>query len=158
MLKKAIGIFFLLGLLISSTTQAATINTLHLNCSFALLGGEVEVNAPYVRIQVVNAANLSVTIGETVTPVWWGGGYFGFVSYPPQPAGSLLIISVGEWDGTQYVQPAHLTSVHCSRPTPTATWIPSRTPTPLPVTPSATWIPSRTPTPLPVTPSATWIP
>ena len=179
----------LLALLVgtpSEQVQAATIDRLAVSCFSTIVTGTVDSNTqsraervPYVRVEVTKSGDLSSSLGSRVVPVQADGTYMAWMMYPRQPADSLLIVSVGEWDGQVYLAPATLTSRVCgtntSPVTPTAppatsvfTQVPS-TPvvTRTPVTPSATYPPvtpmasetyppaSRTPVGPSMTPSAT---
>jgi hypothetical protein len=92
---------------------AATVTEASVTCSMTTLAGSVEVNARYVRVQVSLASNLGVTLATKVVPVH-KNGYKAVLPYTRQPEGTRLIIAVGEWDGTNYLQPAYLFGQDCN--------------------------------------------
>lgn len=131
-------------------TQAATIDSLTITCRRTTATGRIETRAPYVRVQVVLASNLSQTLATGVFRVGRYQSYTARLYYPRQAEGTLLVVSVGEWDGRQYLRPATLTSQTCwdggTMPptyTPTAVMPPTLPPT---YTPTAVMPPTLPPT------------
>lgn len=136
---RVFGLAALLALLlvglVVQTVNAATITTLAVRCQYTLVRGSIEVSAPFVRVQVVRADDLSNVLETRVVQVRGDGSYAALLQYTAQPHGTGLIVSVGEWDGANYVQPATLVGRNCGQSS-TATPIPSPT-----ITPSFTPIP-----------------
>jgi hypothetical protein len=167
-----------------STTLAATIDKINVTCQFVKLGGKTEVNAPYVRVQVALASDLTKVIAQQVvsTRPYAGTVYHASLDIRKShlAEGTLLIISAGEWDGTHYLRPATLISQQCSHsgvPTPTPRVPASPTPpratatipvtyvaSPTSLTPSPTFLPTSTfditatASPTSLTPSPTFLP
>jgi hypothetical protein len=167
-----IFVLLLLGLIAFSllpAADAATISTLSVTCTRTRVEGSTEVRARYVRVQVTLASDLSRTLVTEVVRVGRDRNYSASLTYPRQPQNTLLIISVGEWDGSQYLRPATLLSSACNRhggsqptPAPSPTIImPPFTPTPIETTPAPTlnFTPAPTmpytPTPIDTTPPPT---
>ena len=131
---------------------AATIDNLYATCQSVTVRGKTEVNTSFVRVQVVLASNLTNVITQQVVPTRprAGAAYKAVLDIRKAhlTEGTLLVISVGEWDGTRYLRPATLTGIECNRNG--GTRIP--TPTPLPtLVASPTWVVSPTfgPSPTP---------
>jgi hypothetical protein len=146
-------IVILLAFQWASTLQAAAVTALRVSCGSTRVRGVTEVAAPYVRVTVSLASDLSVQLAERTVSVSnrIGARYDTTLNYTQQPEGTRLIISVGEWDGQQYLRPATLMAQNCGRngrvtPTfiPSPTFVPSPTPTALPGTISQTWSISQT--------------
>jgi hypothetical protein len=133
--------------------DAATITNLSVTCARTRVEGDTEVRSRYVRVQVSLASDLSQTLATQVVRVGRDRHYSASLNYHRQPENTLLVVSVGEWDGSQYLRPATLVSAACNRhggtqptPPPTPTIImPPATPTPIGATP----IPTMAFTPVP---------
>lgn len=146
--------------------RAATIESLTVTCSTTMASGKTEVAAPFVRLQVVLASNLTTRLAAQVVAVLpqAGAAYQISADYAQQADGTLLVVTVGEWDGSHYLRPATITSRHCTpnedvTAAPIATTSISQTPTPTLETsetpaPTATAVPAEdydfTPTPTPL--------
>lgn len=160
------GMFCLVGVLLLlvgaqmmmvSPALAATIDKINVSCRFVSVQGKTEVNAPFVRVQVVLASDLTKVIAQQVVPTRPRAGAAYSANLDIRRAhlaeGTLLVISVGEWDGTHYLRPATITSAECghaSTPPPTPTLVGSAT---LPPTITPTFVASPTfimPTPTPI--------
>lgn len=149
-----------------SPTLAATINTISVTCRFVNVSGKTEVNAPYVRVQVVLGSNLTTVIAQQVVATRPRAGASYKASLDIRKAhlaeGTHLVISVGEWDGTKYLRPAALTGTDCNRdggstlptPAPSPTLVSTMPPTPAP---SPTFVGTLLPTFTPVA-SPTFVP
>jgi hypothetical protein len=139
-------------LLWSNVTQAAEVTFLRVFCDSTRVRGKTEVRAPFVRITVNLASDLSVMLAEKVVPVFRfpGARFSTELDYKLQAPNTRLIISVGEWDGKRYLQPAALFGRDCIDPNAT----PTPTPTPLGASPT---IPPVSETP-PLTPFPTLSP
>jgi hypothetical protein len=109
---------FLLATLMFTTYQvrAATLPVLKVSCAITVVAGSVEVKAPFVRVRIFSADNLGTALASQVVPVNQFGTYVAALTYAPQPANSLLVISVGEWDGDEYLLPATIQSRPCKGP------------------------------------------
>lgn len=154
-------------LIMASPPARAATDTLSVTCNRTSTKGQVQIDAPYVRVQVVLASDLNQVIADKVVSVNRRGQFNANLRYARQPQETLLIVVIGEWDGQQYLAPAALTSRHCNPQggtapggmTPTPTWIF----TDVPWTPEPTWVPTTdpaTPTWVPTTDPAepTWAP
>jgi hypothetical protein len=128
------------AILIAPRARAATVDHLRVRCNVATVQGKIEVDAPYVRIQIALASNLTTSLASDVFPVQNKGTYSARLDYPAQAEGTLLVVAVGEWDGQQYVRPATITSQACAG----GGVSPDVTPTP----PSTPILPTPTPYPL----------
>jgi hypothetical protein len=135
----SLGMLLLIGLmsfqaLTVTPANAATINSVQVGCTKTTIAGNTEVAAKYVRVQIVLASNLSKVLATKViaTRHRAGASYTGTLNYTRQPAGTLLVISVGEWDGRRYVRPATTISRNCGQAQATQTPILVPTNTPLP--------------------------
>ena len=141
-----------------SPALAATIDKINVSCRFVSVQGKTEVNAPFVRVQVVLASDLTRVIAQQVVSTRPRAGAAYTANLDIRRAhlaeGTLLVISVGEWDGRRYLRPATITSAACGQagtpqPTPTqvgpATLPPTFTPT---FVASPTFIMPPTPTPI----------
>ena len=121
----------------------------NVTCSQTQVRGSIyQPLAPNVRVDVSLASDLTVKLASTVVPIV-DINYSATLNYVLQSPNTRLIVSIGEWDGTQYVRPAQLFGRDCivvSTPTGTA-FVPTITQTP-PVFSSATY----TLVPLTVTP------
>lgn len=95
-----------------ANTPTATIDESFVACNYATLTGKIGVTAPYVRVAVVSAANLGTELAASVFPTL-AGNYSAGVVYAAQPTNSRLLISVGEWDGTNYLSPAQTLGANC---------------------------------------------
>ena len=128
-----VGIVLLLvgvQMVMVSPALAATIDKIDVSCRFVSVEGKTEVNAPYVRVQVVLASNLTKVIAQQVVPTRPRRGADYKANLDIRKAhladGTLLVISVGEWDGRRYLRPATITSAECghaSTPAPTPTLV-----------------------------------
>lgn len=120
---------------LSATPTFIAPNTTIVTCNFTLTEGYfTQSNAPFVRLRVNLASNLNIELGSAVAPV--SNAYYAVsVSYPTQPEGTRLIISIGGWNGSQYVGPATIFGQDCAGTGGTPTFVPS-------VVPSATSTPS----------------
>ncbi len=95
-----------------------------IGCSSALVGGTVRViKAPYIRVTVNLASNLNQMLASQILPLT-DPQYNVPLSYAAQPIGTRLVIAVGQWDGTKFVEPAALVAGDCMAPTPVATYTP----------------------------------
>jgi hypothetical protein len=159
----------LLILVAVSPAYAATIDRLTVTCDKVTISGRTEIAAPFVRIQVALASNLTDTLAKKVVPVWFvsGAAYRATLDFSGRNIadGTLLVISAGEWNGFRYLRPATLVSAVCgggtgSTPTPTPTAFdltptpptfppPTYTPTPFDLTPTPPTFPPPTYTPTP---------
>lgn len=108
------------GLMLVSVvpTSAATIGELTLtDCRTLVVKGTTEVNTSFVRVQVVLASNLGILVTQKVvrTRPRAGASYVARLSLRKAhlEAGTHVIISVGEWDGTQYLVAANITGADC---------------------------------------------
>jgi serine/threonine protein kinase len=82
-------------------------------CSSVAIHGTVSVKlANTVRANIVISSDLSKSIASQTVPLN-GSTYDMVVAYPPQPFGTTLIVSVGQWDGSKYVRPANIASGRC---------------------------------------------
>jgi hypothetical protein len=130
-----------------SSVLAATVDKMSVTCQYISLSGTTEMNTSYVRIQVVLASNLNIIIAQQVVSthghIRSGTAYQARLDIRSAhlDEGTLLIIAIGEWDGTKYLRPATLTSRACSlsgdaTPMPTMTLEPTNPadafPTPTP--------------------------
>ncbi len=138
----------------TSPADAATIDRLYVSCSQVIVDGKTEVVAPFVKVQVALASNLSNIIAQKVvrTRTRVGADYHAVLDLSPAhvPNGTLLVIAAGEWNGIRYIKPATITSSYCS----VGGGTPPPTPTQPPITPSL--IPTTVggtppPTPIPTT-------
>jgi len=143
---------------------AATIDNLNATCQYVTVRGKTEVNTSFVRVQVVLASNLTTVISQQVVPTRprAGAAYKAVLDIRKAhlTEGTLLVISVGEWDGTRYLRPATLTSIECNHnggtrlptPTPLPTLVASPTfvgTLPPTYTPPSSTLPPMSPTPPP---------
>jgi hypothetical protein len=96
--------------------HAATVDWSTVYCQITFVRGRIESTAPYVKVAVTLASDLSRPIASTVVRVWADQYYYAFLRYPLQPKGTRLIISAGEWDGSKYVAPANLIGQDCAKP------------------------------------------
>lgn len=130
------------SLIVTTPAQAASIDVLRVTCSRTTLRGRTELAAPFVRIQVVLASDLTVKLADQVVAVRnrADARYRVVVDYWQQVEGTQLIISVGEWDGQQYLRPATMVGRACrgGGGRASATPLPSFTPTFPPPLASAT--------------------
>jgi hypothetical protein len=119
---------------VAPDAEAATVNNLQVRCDQTQVIGNTEVSAPYVRIQIALASNLTKILASEVVPVKsqndflhskGTGVYSAQLSYPRQPEGTLLVIAVGEWDGKQYLKPATMSSRACHADSLPPTPVPS---------------------------------
>jgi hypothetical protein len=112
----------------SPTFAPPPINYLNVTCTDAQIGGWTQLAANYMRVTASRADDLSVTLAEQVVAVepYAGAWYNAQLTYPQQPEGTLIVFSVGEWDGSQYLRPATIVSQNCT------TFVPTFVPTPLP--------------------------
>lgn len=112
----------------TTPTQAATVNRLQVTCSHVMTNGRS--SAPYVRVQVVLGSDLDIVLATRVVPTS-RGQYKATLSYPRQVNNTVLTVSIGNWDGTQYINPATLYSRNCSHgtvPSATPTFVPTQIP------------------------------
>jgi len=146
-----------------SPAMAATINDISVTCRFVSVSGKTEVNAPYVRVQVVLGSNLTTVLAQQVVSTRPRAGASYTANLDIRKAhlveGTHLVISVGEWDGTKYLRPATITGSDCNRnggtntqptPAPSPTMVETLPPTYTPG-PSPTFVgtlPPATPTPI----------
>ncbi|MBA3868740.1 MAG: hypothetical protein H0X30_06275 [Anaerolineae bacterium] len=160
MICLAVVLLLLVGaqMVLVSPALAATIDKIDVSCRFVSVQGKTEVNAPYVRVQVALASDLTRVIAQQVVPTRPRRGADYKANLDIRRAhladGTMLVISVGEWDGTHYLRPATITSAECghaSTPAPTPTLVGSAT---LPLTFTPTFVASPTfimpPTPTPI--------
>ena len=145
------------GMLFLSTqsAQAASTDALSVTCIRTQVTGSASGSAPYIRVQVTLASDLTHTLATKAVKVDHKGRFTLSLSYPRQARDTLLIVSIGEWDGHQYLAPATLQSRLCNPQGGTDPQAPGATPTWVPTT-----IPGATPTWVPtVGPGATptWI-
>lgn len=126
------------GVVLSGFTDAAQVDYVRINCERAIVQGQLDVPAPFVRITVTVASDLSAPIAETEVMPDEDSMYEATVTYPRQPDGTRLILSVGEWDGEAYLQPATLNSYVCGNVNPATVTpnMPYPSPTYPPLTPS----------------------
>ena len=132
---------------------AATIRDIKVTCQYVTVSGKTELNTSYVRVQVVLASNLTTIIAQQVVSTHGhlrsGANYQAKLDIRKAhlAEGTQLVISVGEWDGTKYLQPALIVGETCGI-------APTRTPFPGTLTPTFGFSPtptllSLTATPLP---------
>ncbi len=165
-----------LAIQVGPDAQAATVKDLKVRCDQTEVNGKTEVSAPYVRVQIALASNLTTILASDVFPVKsrsnspqgkGTGAYSARLDYPSQPEGTLLVVAVGEWDGQRYLLPATMASQNChgSALPPGPTLPPTPVPTdgapgPLPtlpptLVPTDVWPgPTLPPTPIPTLPPA----
>jgi len=145
-----------------SPAMAATINDISVTCRFVSVSGKTEVNAPYVRVQVVLGSNLTTVLAQQVVSTRPRAGASYTANLDIRKAhlveGTHLVISVGEWDGTKFLRPATIIGADCNRdggtkpptsvPSPTLvvspTFVGTLPPTPIP---SPTFVSTLLPTP-----------
>jgi hypothetical protein len=146
----------------TSPADAATIDKLYVTCSQVIVAGKTEVIAPFVKVQVALASDLTSIIAQKVvsTRPRFGADYRAVLDLSPShlPDGTLLVISVGEWNGVRYLKPARITSRYCSGGNPLPTPVPTSTlpgGTPLPTPISGTPLPTPVPTSVSGTPPPT---
>lgn len=96
------------------SAHAATVSKTVVGCSRTIAKGKVETRAPFVRATVTLASDLTHQLASKVVPVRRDGSYKVAMSYPSQAKGTQIILAVGEWDGTQYVQPATTLGKACT--------------------------------------------
>jgi hypothetical protein len=146
----------LLILVAVSPAYAATIEELTVTCDRVIISGRTEIRAPFVRVQVALASNLTDTLAKKVVPVWFvnGAAYRATLDFSGRNIadGTLLVISAGEWNGFRYLRPATLVSAYCDGG---AGSTPTSTPTPFDLTPTPPTFPppTYTPTPFDLTPT-----
>jgi hypothetical protein len=142
--------------------HAATVRQITASCSAATVSGSVAKYAPYVRITVALASDLSQTIARVYTRVRPGKSYRQTFPYQsPQPDGTNLIFAVCESNGRQCLRQAVMVSAVCqsdsASPTPPPTTAPTSVPTSVPTLPPTptelpTTVPTLPPTATPVEP------
>ncbi|MFN8371408.1 MAG: hypothetical protein U0694_00815 [Anaerolineae bacterium] len=123
--------------------DAAAVSSLRVTCVRTRIEGVTEVSARYVRVQVTLASDLTNVLASRVVRVGRNQRFSATLNYPRQREGTLLVVSAGEWDGSQYLRPATISSAACSssgNTTPTVPPPPTLFPTP-------TWVPTLPPTP-----------
>jgi hypothetical protein len=150
-ITRILALALLLGALILAllpNAQAATISSLRATCTRTRVEGFTEVRSRYVRVQVTLASDLSHVLATKVERIGRNQHYNVSLNYPRQPENTRLIVSVGEWDGSQYLLPATLIGIDCNRHGGITSPTPVPTPTPFDATPLPTWTPSE-PTPFP---------
>jgi hypothetical protein len=136
------------SLIATTPAQAATIDDLRVTCSRTTLRGRTEVAAPFIRVQVVLASDLTVKLADQVIAVRnrANARYRVVVDYWQQAEGTSLVVSVGEWDGQQYLRPATLVGRPCrgggvqASPTPLPSFTPTFMPPPASATPAGNYI------------------
>lgn len=106
--------------------SAAQVRLYEVQCAKVRVSGVTTVAAPFVRVRVATADNLMNTLAQKEQPVFpaIGRAFSITVSFPQQPEGKRLMVTVGEWDGLSYVQPAVMYGQDCASSrsiTPTAT-------------------------------------
>ncbi len=139
-----------------SPALAATINKITATCRYVTVSGETEVNTAYVRVGVYLASDLNKMIAQQTVSTHGhlraGAAYEAKLDIRSAhlDEGTHIIVAVGESSGVQYLRPAALIGVDCSRdgvvpptftPGPTATVdpllaFPTPTPTDVLHTPS----------------------
>ncbi len=103
---------------IPSTVPSPGNSYAFIGCDFANAYGNVDsIKAPFMRATVNLASNLNTELAAQVVSLT-SLSYSIHLTYPVQLAGTHLVLAVGQWDGTRYVQPATLIGGDCITPTP----------------------------------------
>ncbi len=109
--------FVLLILVAVSPAYATTIDSLTVTCDRVTIRGRTEAHAPFVRVQVVLASNLTDIQAKKIVPVWFlsGAEYRVTLDFSDRNLadGTLLVITAGEWNGFRYLRPATIVSAYC---------------------------------------------
>jgi len=110
----------------SSSTGAIRI----FGCTQIRVSGVVgTIKAAYVLAVVSLASDLTHGLNNSLSQMT--SQYYSMtMNIPPQPLGTHLIVSVGQWDGANYVEPATMLRGDCVAPLPTL--LPTMSPTNLP--------------------------
>jgi len=93
-------------------SPTASITNLYTDCTFVDILGRIGTQAPQVKVNVYKQGDLLNLLASDVASVYYNGFYTNF-DIPPQPAGTTLIITAGEWDGQGYLAPAVTGTVPC---------------------------------------------
>lgn len=112
------------------TVQAVNSTVITVNCTNVYVVGVTTLAAPYIRVTVSLASDLNVTLAKRVIRVRniVGAKFYVQLNFRPQPVGTRLIVAVGEWNGTAYMQPTTLVGKECGVRPPNATSVPTLTP------------------------------
>lgn len=99
----------------STSVFAAQVRLYDVECAKVRVAGVTTASAPFVRVTVATASNLTNTLAtklQGILPVV-GRSFDITLEFAEQPASTRLIISVGEWDGRKYANPAVLYGQDC---------------------------------------------
>jgi hypothetical protein len=114
------------------SVQATQTDTVSVRCNLAQVTGQSDTTAPYMRIQVALASDLSQILATKVVNVHRNGTYNGSLNYERQAENTLLIVSIGEWDGQNYLNPAAMVGYYCNQNGGSSSAGPTPPPTPMP--------------------------
>ena len=96
-------------------SAAAEIQHITVGCSITHATVTLTVPAPFLRINVYRASDLTTALATKVVRVYGGVGskHRITVHYPVQTVSTHLIVAVGEWDGTKFLVPATFAGADC---------------------------------------------
>jgi hypothetical protein len=97
------------------SVQATQSDTASVRCNMSQIAGQIDTGAPYMRIEVALASDLSQILATKVINVHRNGTYSANLNYERQAENTLLIVSIGQWDGQNYISPASLSSYYCTQ-------------------------------------------
>jgi hypothetical protein len=122
------GLIILLVIIGVFASQAQEWYAVSVRCNLATVTGHIDSDAPYMLITVATVSDVSQVLASRVIRVRPDGNYSAHINFPRQAENSYLMVTIGQWDGQEYVSVPSGADYYCSQ----SGGMPSGGPTPAP--------------------------